>query len=251
MNNKSRLDVIASQVSQFHGYLGKEEGKFLYRLAKKCTGRGVIVEIGSWKGKSTTWLANGSKDGCGAKVYAIDPHTGSPEHKEEFGEVDTFKEFEENITSAGIRNFVEPLRKTSEDAAQQWNNEPIELLWVDGDHAYDMVKLDFELWEPFVVEGGIIAFHDTGLRGGKDREGPKQFVEQYVFKSDKFKNIGFLETITFATKVSRNTLGDQIKNRFTLLVKRVYQWLRWQMMYVPKPRFLKQLVNRIIKSRVS
>lgn len=43
----------------------------------------MIVEIGSWKGKSTIWIANGSKDGRNIKVYAIDPHIGSSEHQKE------------------------------------------------------------------------------------------------------------------------------------------------------------------------
>jgi len=48
----------------------------------------------------------------------------------------------------------------SEKAAHGWS-KPIRLLWIDGDHRYEPAQLDFKLWEPFVVEGGIIAMHDT------------------------------------------------------------------------------------------
>ena len=38
------------------GWLNEAEGLLLYRLARNCSGKGVIVEIGSWKGRSTIWL---------------------------------------------------------------------------------------------------------------------------------------------------------------------------------------------------
>ena len=69
-----------------------KEGKFLYRLAKRSTIGGCIVEIGSWKGYSTIQLAKGSLAGYKKTVYAIDPHTGSDVHHQMYGEVDTFEE---------------------------------------------------------------------------------------------------------------------------------------------------------------
>ena len=46
---------VSSHVKGIHGWLTEEEGTLLYHLAKKCR-KGVIVEIGSWMGKSTLWL---------------------------------------------------------------------------------------------------------------------------------------------------------------------------------------------------
>jgi predicted O-methyltransferase YrrM len=72
--------------NEIDGWLSDNEGELLFNLAKNCKGEGKIVEIGSWKGKSTVWLASGSKSGKNVKVYAIDPHTGSSEHKEKYKE---------------------------------------------------------------------------------------------------------------------------------------------------------------------
>ena len=55
--------------------LTPNEGRYLYKLAQLNHGKGAIVEIGIWKGKSTIWLAFGSMGAGGDKVYAIDPHT--------------------------------------------------------------------------------------------------------------------------------------------------------------------------------
>lgn len=40
------------------------------------------------------------------------------------------------------------------------NNHPIDFLFIDGDHRYDGVKRDYELYMPLVRPGGLIAFHD-------------------------------------------------------------------------------------------
>ena len=55
------IDEIKKLVDKVDGWLTYKEGELLYNLAKNCTGEGVIVEIGSWQGKSTIWLGRGSK----------------------------------------------------------------------------------------------------------------------------------------------------------------------------------------------
>ncbi len=54
------LKQAIQSARDIEGWLTEKEGIFLYKMANKCTGRGVIVEIGSWKGKSTIWLSLGS-----------------------------------------------------------------------------------------------------------------------------------------------------------------------------------------------
>ena len=53
-------------IADVPGWLTDEEGEALYDLAKRCEGRGVIVEIGSWKGKSTICLGIGSRAAAAA-----------------------------------------------------------------------------------------------------------------------------------------------------------------------------------------
>jgi hypothetical protein len=79
---------------------------------------------------------------------------------------------------------------TSEAAAQGWD-KPIRLLWIDGDHRYEPAKLDFTLWEPFLVEAGILAMHDT-IR----KNGPKRVLWENVFRSGRFQEIAIVDNIT-------------------------------------------------------
>ena len=94
------------------GWLSEAQGRALFRAAAKTAGRGAIVEIGSWKGRSTTWLAAGARL-AGRRVYAIDPHR----HSREYPEANTLDEFLGNLARNGLTDIVEPLVMTYEAAA--------------------------------------------------------------------------------------------------------------------------------------
>lgn len=233
------MEEIKKLVNNVEGWLTDEEGCLLYNLAKKCSGKGMIVEIGSWKGKSTIWLAKGSLEGNQVKVFAIDPHIGSSEHKKEHGEVWTFKEFESNIKNADVGDVVIPIVKTSEDSARDFD-EPVELIFIDGAHEYELVKLDFDSWFPKVVNGGIIAFHDTTCGSG-----PKRVVEECVYKSRSFKNIRMVDSITFAQKVKKNSAKQMLKNRYALLLNRMRN-IEEYAAKLPVPRPIKTIGKKLI-----
>ena len=188
------------------GWLTEAEGLSLYNAAKKIKSGNVVVEVGSWKGKSTICLGNGSKDGNKVKIFAIDPHIGSSEHHKMFGKVDTFDEFKQNISRAGISEFVEPIRDTSENAAKYFNQK-IEFAFIDGAHEYSFVKLDFNLWFPKVMNGGILAFHDSW-----HFIGPNLATTIPLLTSSKIKNPRLVDTITYLEKVGRNSIFDRLKN---------------------------------------
>ncbi len=204
------LETIVSRVD---GMLTIREGGYLHRLAQLNPGKGVIVEIGSWKGKSTIWLALGSMAVGGEKVYAVDPHT--PLLEEGYA-VDTGAEFRKNIEEAGVSGHVIPLVKTSEEAAQGWD-KPVKLLWIDGDHRYEYVKRDFLLWEPHVIEGGIVAMHDT-IR----KKGPKRVLWESIFRSHRFQDISIVDNITAARKMTKISFGAKILKWFAIGCRALY-----------------------------
>jgi len=133
-----------------------------------------------------------------------------------YGEVYTFEEFKKNIKNANISDIVIPIKKTSKETAENFN-EPVELIFIDGIHEYELIKLDFEAWFPKVIDRGIMAFHDTVLLSG-----PRKVMAKYVYKSKFFKNVKFIDSITYCQKVERNFLKDRIKNRYVLLLKNFY-----------------------------
>ena len=101
---------IRNTIQKVEGWLTENEAKYLYSLAYRGPGKGALVEIGSWKGKSTIVLATGSRAAGRERVYAIDHHKGGLD-QEGLGyvEVDTEAEFRQNIKNAGIEDYVVPM----------------------------------------------------------------------------------------------------------------------------------------------
>jgi predicted O-methyltransferase YrrM len=225
---------IKPLIADVPGWLTDEEGEALYELARACKGRGAIVEIGSWKGKSTICLARGSQAGAALPVYAVDPHTDG-----------RFDEFKSNVERAGIAGLVRPVASLSQAAADDFD-EPIELLFVDGSHEYDLVLADFEKWVPKVVDGGWVVFHDTTWTAG-----PRKVVGPAIYRSRRFKDARFVAgSTTIARKVEQNTFADRIRNRYVLGVKTAF-WLattplQKQRHLIPGP--VERLGRRLLKA---
>jgi MMP 1-O-methyltransferase len=221
-------------IADVPGWLTDEEGEALYELARACSGKGVIVEIGSWKGKSTVCLGLGSRAGASVPVYAVDPHADY-----------RFGDFKDNVERAGIQELVRPVASLSQAAADGFD-EPIELLFVDGSHEYDLVLEDFEKWVPKVVEGGWVAFHDTTWTAG-----PRKVVGPGIYRSRRFKDARFVVgSTTVARKVERNGFADRARNRYVLGVKTAF-WLgstalKKQRRLLPKP--VERLGRRILRA---
>lgn len=204
------IPELRKRLDELPGWLSYEEGETLYRLAESCTGSGVIVEIGSWRGKSTTCLGLGSKAGNGVKIFAVDRHTDG-----------TFPDWERNVQAAGVEDLVTPIKGLSQELAADFD-EPIELLFIDGAHQYELVRQDFERWVPKVVDQGVVALHDT-----TGFEGPSRVADELLYKSRRFKGGRFVfSTMALATKVERNSARDRLQNRYAMGVKRSVQLVR-------------------------
>jgi predicted O-methyltransferase YrrM len=193
---------LRTALADVPGWLGDEEALALFELARGCTGRGAIVELGSWRGRSTICLALGSKEGSGIPIVAVDRHTDK-----------TFVDFQENIRKAGVADLVRPIRATSDEAFVDFD-EPIELIFIDASHKYDDVRRDFDQWVPLVVEGGTVAMHDTTW------EGSKLVSEEAIYRSPHFRDVRFVpSSTTVGVKVASVTARDRRQSRRALLAK--------------------------------
>ena len=170
-----RLEEIKKTADNINGWCNMQGGVLLYVLALNFSSGNFIVELGSWKGLSTIWLANAVKDKNDGKslVYAVDTWEGSSEHKDilkEYEKDQLYNEFLNNVLIAGVSDFVVPLRGDTISVSRQWRIEhKIGLLHIDASHEYDSVRKDFEFWSPLVMEGGIIVFDDVPTWPGPSR----------------------------------------------------------------------------------
>ena len=112
LNTVVEFARMSVAVIDIEGYLEPAEGYALMLLAEQGPGLGHIVELGSFKGKSTCWLAHGSKLAGRERVTAIDHFQGSPEHQAGGDAEDadiatggsTLPAFKSNIARLGIEH---------------------------------------------------------------------------------------------------------------------------------------------------
>ncbi len=64
------------------------------------------------------------------------------------------------MTTAEVVDFITPFKITSHQAAELYKDGSLDFVFINGDHSYDIVKKDIELWVPKVKEGGTLAGHD-------------------------------------------------------------------------------------------
>lgn len=200
-------------VSEVDGWLGPHEGRLLYRLAAEADPAGRIVEIGSWHGRSTIWLAAGATSGRGAHVVAIDPHAGTQLRRD--GET-TDRILRRNLERAGVAVQTTVVVATSEEAAREWS-DPISLLWIDGDHEYESVRHDYLLWEPHLMPNAVVALHDTFVCPG-----PERVVRELLIETGNFTSFVHAETTTAARRGRTDGPRAVLARRADLLRRSLY-----------------------------
>jgi predicted O-methyltransferase YrrM len=152
------------------GFLPDGEGLRLYEWALETAIMGPILEIGSYCGRSTIWLAQAAKEKQ-SLVFAVDHHRGSEEHQpgeshhdtelvDAKGDVDTLTMFRRNIRLAGLENEVIPVVTDSTRFARSWSGH-LGMVFIDGGHSLSAALADFRAWAPRVLPGGILAIHDV------------------------------------------------------------------------------------------
>ena len=126
-------------------------------------GTGPIVEIGSFRGRSTIVLRRAAP--ADVEVVAIDPHGGGDRGPQEIsadaarGEAD-YEAFHANLRRAGVDGGVRHVRRMSQEALGEVEG-PVELLYVDGAHRYGPARADIERWGAKVAPGGTMLVHDA------------------------------------------------------------------------------------------
>jgi len=130
--------------------------------------KAVFVEVGSWMGCSTCYLAeyirSQDKD-SDIKVYAVDTWQGSVNEQQHLDLVaahgGTIKQvFESHMQDAGVDHIITPMEMTSLEAAAQFVDESIDFVYIDANHRYEDVCDDIKAWLPKVKDGGLIGGHD-------------------------------------------------------------------------------------------
>lgn len=154
----------------------------LQSLAAQVDPPAVVVELGSYKGRTACWMASQAR----TRLFCVDAwETGNAQHRErvaagyadptKYAHASHWETFRRQITAAGVADRITPIKALSTEPAADWTL-PVGLLYIDADHRYEAVRADFEAWSHHVVAGGRVAFHDYG----NPRLGVQRFVGEHV-----------------------------------------------------------------------
>lgn len=171
MMNESKIAMIDEHSIKKWG-VTDEEGRHLGWLASQVPKGGLIVEIGTLFGRSTSFIATGAKKDV--RVYAIDCWEGTHYHR--------MIQAVEYFTKLDLMSKIKIIKGYSTKVAKSFNGT-IDMLYIDADHSYESVKADYKAWYPFLNVGGIVAFHDHIL---PKYPGIVKFVAEKPAKENEF-----------------------------------------------------------------
>jgi predicted O-methyltransferase YrrM len=157
------LAAVTARVADVEGWMSPGQASTLYDAARRCPAGGTIVEIGSFRGRSTIVLASAAAPDV--SVIAIDPHAGNDRGPQEIdgyadAAADDHAVFLANLERAGVADRVRHIRKFSDDALADVD-APIDVLYIDGAHRYGPARADIRDWGARVADGGTMLIHDS------------------------------------------------------------------------------------------
>ncbi|MGI8787920.1 MAG: class I SAM-dependent methyltransferase [Pyrinomonadaceae bacterium] len=213
----SFAENLLREAETIEGYLSPNEMRFLALLAAYPTAKGGVLEIGSFKGKSTFILAKAAALAGDEKIYAVDPLTApSATDPDLRGAASSFGDFQTNIKAHNVADRIEFHQTFSYELAKTWTR-PLRFLWIDGDHTYKGTKLDFDGFAPHLADGGIIAMHDVlhEFDGGI-----RVFMED-ILLSPNFGACGFCGSIGWAQFHENENAGEKYRAEKLKLYRRL------------------------------
>ena len=202
------------------GMMPPEQLLAIYRLAATWPVDGATVELGSWVGLTTSYLAAACRARGGGRVYAVDTFEGTKEGGEQYRSVarfggSTLDAFREQIHRAGAADLVEPLVGYTQHVAGRYAGPPIRFLLIDADHSYEGVRSDFDRWLPLVAPGGLVVFHDYQMAD------VARFVDQDVLADDAVDPApGLVVSNVFAVRKKPKLSVTPVRSADRVIIKR-------------------------------
>jgi predicted O-methyltransferase YrrM len=83
------------------------------------------------------------------------------------------------------------------------NSEPIDFLFIDGDHTFDGLKRDWEAWSTLIKRGGVVGLHDSRSTAEYPIHdaGSVKYTKEVIRLDTRFETIEEVDTLTILTRV--------------------------------------------------
>lgn len=105
------------------------------------------------------------------------------------------------------------IRALSHEVADLFADESLDYVYIDGNHAYDYVKLDLETWYPKLKKGGILAGHDyISMNWYADNIGAPNGKDKYIYHCP----IGEPDKLTYSGLFGVNPAVDEFAEKYNM-----------------------------------
>lgn len=157
------FDEVSTLIAGLDGWLSLDQAARLCAAAAGTHAGQQIVEIGSFRGRSTIVLAASAPEGVA--IVAIDPHAGTDRGPQELRgfEIEAGSDhdaFTANLDAAGVSHRVRHIREFS-SAAHDAVAGSAAVLYIDGAHRYAPARADIRSWGARVERDGTMLIHDS------------------------------------------------------------------------------------------
>jgi beta-1,4-mannosyl-glycoprotein beta-1,4-N-acetylglucosaminyltransferase len=162
----SRSNILQHYYESVEGFFRYGDTVFYKEIIDRFNGPAHFVEIGSFKGRSSSFMAVEIANSKKNIIFdCIDTWEGSPEHQAGAENADNdvinntlYNTFIENMKP--VEGYYNAKRMTSVEAAKTYDDNSLDFVFIDADHSYESVKEDIIAWYPKIKPGGIISGHD-------------------------------------------------------------------------------------------
>jgi hypothetical protein len=213
-------DATLKKIDSIDGWLSPKEAQALYQFAclslTKAKNKEILVEIGSWKGRSTSALAFACATYNKPVLHAIDPGDQidpSEGMSRKTGPAQpTRVSLRKNLSRLGLSRFVHIVEKHSAEAWPAYTSARIRLLFVDGDHEYEAVWLDVTSWSRALVSQGYLLMHDC-----INHSGPRR-VFLRLLRSSEYAYVTVVGDLAIFQKKRSLSLRNWLKKLYAMCV---------------------------------
>ena len=176
------MKIDKTKIDKIKGFLDERESARLYELTLEASKKGPCLEVGSYCGKSAVYIGSACKEN-NAVLFSLDHHRGSEEQQpgqeyfdhdlldEQTGLIDTMPFFRRTLLDFGLEDTVIPIIGHSETVGRAWQI-PLNLIFIDGSHAYESVLKDYQVWSKHLMPDGYLVFHDIFPDPSKGGQAP-------------------------------------------------------------------------------
>lgn len=141
-------------------------GWFYEKLVKD--GYRKFAEVGVWKGHSISFLANLLRNED-SEIYAVDLFENTYKYSEDDSSRDPnlrkqieiiYDVYNYNLNRTNTRHKIKDVKGISWEMSSKFEDNSLDVVFIDADHQYESVKKDITNWLPKVRKGGILSGHD-------------------------------------------------------------------------------------------